>query len=133
MKARMGGVVLMLLYLGAVAAGEGTTHEKIIVQMIGNLDDIAKTLKAVVDAETAEASKADLRKSATTWMEARAKGAKLQPPEKDEKLRLEKLYKPKLEESLRKMFTEVRRVENIPGGKDALKEIAGVLKKDEKK
>ena len=30
------------------------------------------------------------------------------------------------------MFLEIRRVENIPGGKDALKEIAGVLKKDSK-
>ena len=49
---------------------------------------------------------------------------------RDEKTRLEKLYKPKLEEALKKMFGEVRRVEGIPGGKDALKEIAGVLKKD---
>jgi hypothetical protein len=34
---------------------------------------------------------------------------------------------------MRKMFIEVRRVENIPGGKEVLKEISGVLKKDDKK
>jgi hypothetical protein len=33
---------------------------------------------------------------------------------------------------MKKMFTEVRRVEAIPGGKDTLKEISAVLKKDGK-
>jgi hypothetical protein len=133
MNPRIGCVVLMTLAFGAAFAGEGTPHEKIMVQMIGNLDEIAKSLKTIIDEDSAEASKAELRKSAKSWIEARTRAAKLQPPEKTEKVRLEKLYKPKLEESLRKMFMEVRRVENIPGGKEALKEIAGVLKKDEKK
>jgi hypothetical protein len=133
MKLRAGSIAVMLLALGAAAAGEGSPYEKAIQKMIGSLDEIAVTLKTVIDEDTAGAAKPDLRKSAGVWVETRAKAAKLQPPEKDEKVRLEKLYKPKLEEAMRKMFIEVRRVENIPGGKEALKEISGVLKKDDKK
>ncbi len=36
------------------------------------------------------------------------------------------------EEAMKKMFTQVRRVEGIPGGKDALKELGAILKKDGK-
>jgi hypothetical protein len=133
MKARAGCVVLMIAAVGAALAGEGSPHEKAIQQMIGNLDEIAKSLKTIIDEETADAAKPDLRKSAKAWVDTRARAAKMPPPEKDEKVRLERLYKPKIEESMRKMFIEVRRVENIPGGKEALKEIAIVLKKDEKK
>jgi hypothetical protein len=129
---RAGCAVVMLVALG-MAGGENSPYEKAIQKMIGSLDEIAVTLKTIVDEDTAGAAKPDLRKSATVWIETRAKAAKLQPPEKEEKARLEKLYKPKLEESMRKMFIEIRRVESVPGGKDALKEIGGVLKKDETK
>lgn len=132
MKARAGGLAFLLL-AAIAAAQEESPYEKTIQKMIGSLDEIATTLKTIIDEDSAGAAKPDLRKSAAVWIETRAKAAKLQPPEKEEKLRLEKLYKPKLEESMRKMFLEVRRVENIPGGKDALKEISGVLKKDDKK
>jgi hypothetical protein len=133
MKLRAGSIAVLLLALGVAVAGEGSPYEKAIQKMIGSLDEIAVTLKTIKDEDSAGAAKPELRKSADVWVETRAKAAKLQPPEKDEKTRLEKLYKPKLEEAMRKMFVEVRRVESIPGGKDALKEISGVLKKDEKK
>ncbi len=133
MKLRAWSLAVMLLAVGAAASGEGSPYEKAIQKMIGSLDEIAASLKTIIDEDSAGAAKPDLRKSAGVWVETRAKAAKLQPPEKEEKLRLEKLYKPKLEEAMRKMFIEVRRVENIPGGKEALKEISGVLKKDDKK
>src|SRR5271166_3837461 len=116
MKLRAGSLAVMLLAVGAAAAGEGSPYEKAIQKMIGSLDEIAASLKTVIDEDSAGAAKPDLRKSAAVWIETRAKAAKLQPPEKDEKARLEKIYKPKLEEAMRKMFIEVRRVENIPGG-----------------
>jgi hypothetical protein len=133
MKLRAGSIAVMLLAIGAAAAGENSPYEKAIQKMIGSLDEIAATLKTIIDEDTAGAAKLDLRKSAGVWIETRDKAAKLLPPEKEEKARLEKLYRPKLEESMRKMFIEVRRVENIPGGKEALKEISGVLKIEEKK
>ena len=70
--------------------------------------------------------------SAKTWVDERARAAKLVPPDRAEKERLTKIYRPKIDEALKKMFLEIRRVEIIPGGKDALKEIRGVLSKDEK-
>ncbi len=133
MRIRAASVAMLLLALGVAAAGEETPYEKAIVQMLGSLDEITKKLKTVIDEDSASAAKPELRKSADVWAETRARAAKLAPPEKAEKGRLEKLYKPKLEESLRKMKVEVGRVENIPGGKEALKEIAAVLQKEEKK
>ncbi len=133
MKLRAGSIAVMLFTVVAALAGDNSPYEKTIQKMIGSLDEIAATLKTVIDEDTAGAAKPDLRKSAAVWIETRAKAAKLQPPEKEEKARLEKIYKPKLEESMRKLFLEVSRVKNIPGGKEALKEIDGVLKKEETK
>lgn len=132
MKHRAASIGILLAALALVGAGEGSPHEKVIQQMIGSAESIGVTLKTIIDEDTAAASKPELRKAAATFTEARSRGEKLQPPEKDEKVRLEKLYLPKLKEALQKMFSEVRRVENIPGGKEALKEISGVLKKDSK-
>ena len=132
MKRHAWSMVVIFFTLGILSAGEASPYEKTLQTMIGNLDKIGVTLKTIVDEESADAAKPTLRKEAVIWIEARAKAAKLPPPERDEKTRLEKMYKPKLEEAMRRVFTEVRRVENIPGGKEALKEINGVLKKDGK-
>jgi hypothetical protein len=132
MKHRAGSIGILLAALALLGAGEGSPHEKVIQEMIGSAESIGVTLKTIIDEDSAAAAKPNLRKAADTFTAARSRAEKLQPPEKDEKARLEKLYKPKLKEALEKMFTEVRRVENIPGGKEALKEISGVLKKDSK-
>jgi len=132
MKKIAPGIVVTLFAVGFALAGEESPHEQTILKMLKSVDTISDELKKIVDEDTATAAKAELRKAADGWIDARAKAAKLQPPEKAEKVRLEKIYKPKIEESMRKMFTQTRRVELIPGGKEALKEIAGVLKKDRK-
>jgi hypothetical protein len=131
--ARASGMFFLFVTAGLVAAAQqGSPYEQTLKQAIDNFDKIGVTLKTIMDEETAAAAKPDLKKAATAFLEARAKAAKLQPPEKDEKARLEKEFKAKLEESMRKVFTEVRRVEAIPGGRDALKEISAVLKKESK-
>ena len=132
MKTHAWSIAIILVALGFVGADGVSPYEQTIQKMIGNLETISGELKKIVDEESAAAAKPELRKAAAEWIETRAKADKLDPPEKAEKLRLEKLYKPKLEDALKKMFTEKGRVEVIPGGKDALKEIAGVLKKDGK-
>ena len=132
MKACPWGVGLVMLALGFARAGEASPHEQAILRMLGNLHEIGKILQSIETEEGAEAAKPDLRKAAKNWIEARAKTAKMPPPERAEKERLTKIYKPKVDDALKKMFTEIRRVEVIPGGKDALKEIRGVLSKDEK-
>jgi hypothetical protein len=131
MRSHGWAVVLVLGVVGFASAGD-TPHEAALQQMLGSLDEITKILKKIEGEEQANAAKPDLRKAGDGWIEARAKAAKLQPPERAEKERLTKIYKPKLEDSMKRFFTEVRRVENIPGGKEAMKEISGVLKKDGK-
>ena len=131
MRRHAGRIALVLATLALLGAGD-SPYEKTLKDMIGAVDSIGVTLKTIVDEDTAAASKPALRKANDAFVDARTKAGKLQPPEREEKARLEKLYKPKLEEALKRMFSEIRRVEVIPGGKDALKEIAGVLKKDEK-
>lgn len=116
-----------------VVAGEVSPYEKALTQVVESFEKIGATLKTISDEEAAIAARPELRKSAEAYIKVRAQAAKMQPPEKDEKLRLEKRYKPKLEDAMKKMLIEVVRVQVIPGGKDALKEIAGVLTKDEKK
>jgi hypothetical protein len=133
MFTRIGSVGILLVALGFVAAGEGSPHEQLIQKTLGTLDLINEELTKIMDEETALAAKPELRKAAKTWAETQAKAKKLQPPDKDEKIRLEKLYKPKLDESMKKLLTQKVRVELIAGGKDALKEINSVLKPDGKK
>jgi hypothetical protein len=132
MKTPVGSICILLLAAGFASGTQGSPYEQALQQVVESFDKIAMSLKSIVDEESAAAAKPELRKSAASFLDARTKAAKLPPPEKDEKARLEKLYKPKLEASMKKMFTEVRRVEAIPGGKDALKEISAVLKKDSK-
>lgn len=123
---------MVLVALTLLGAGNGSPHEKIMQEMLGSLDAIGVSLKSITDEDTAAAAKPALRKANDTFVDARTRAAKLPAPEKDEKIRLEKLYKPKFEESMKKMNVERTRVEFVPGGKDALKEIAGVLDKDRK-
>lgn len=132
MRKRAWSVGVVVLAAAVAGAGEASPHEQALRQVIDSFEKIGAKLKTITDEESAAASKPDLRKSADAFLAARAKAAKLQPPEKDEKARLEKQLKPRLEKAMKAMFEEIRRVEVIPGGKDALKEIAGVLKKDSK-
>ena len=132
MASRWWGVGILLIAAGLAGAGEGSPYEQAVKKMLGSLDKITSALKTIESEDTAKSAGPDLRKAADTWVEARAKAAKLPPPERDEKERLAKLYKPKMDEALKKMFTEIQRVNGIPGGKEALKEIASVLKKDGK-
>jgi len=132
MKSRLLGISIILAGLGMVSAGEGSAYEKSLMQVLDSFNKIGATLQKIVDEESATAAKLDLRKAADSFVEARAQAEKMQPPEKDEKVRLEKLFKAKLDESMKKMAAEARRVELLPGGKDALKEISGILKKESK-
>ncbi|MSQ95944.1 MAG: hypothetical protein EXR98_15510 [Gemmataceae bacterium] len=125
-------IVIVALAVGFVGASQDSPYEKVLQQAVDSISTIGTTLKTITDEDSAGAAKPVLRKSANGFFDARARAAKMQPPEKDEKARLEKQFKTKLEKAMKAMFEEIRRVELIPGGKDALKEIAGVLKKDSK-
>ena len=96
------------------------------------MDALATTLSTIQDEETAKTAKPELRKIAGKWSEIKKSAEALPPPSKEDKDRLAKQYKMKLEEAQKKLFGQVARVQQIPGGRDALLEISSVLTKKAK-
>src|ERR1700686_4511577 len=119
MKTRAASISVVLVAAGIAAGTQGSSHEQLVKQLLGSFEKINAALESIKDEDSAGAAKPDLRKAAESFLDARAKADKLPPPEKDEKDRLEKNYKPKLNVAMQKMATQIRRVELIPGGKDA--------------
>jgi len=124
--------VAVLALIGLAGAGGAPTHDDIIKQMLTTLDKIATTLASITNQESADAAKPELQKSAKEWLAVRAQAEKLPPPSREQKERLDKEFKEKLEGAQKKLAGEVIRLKNIPGGPDALKEIRSVLAKQMK-
>jgi hypothetical protein len=133
MKTHAWSVGILLAAVSVAFAAQGSPYEDLLKQAVEGYEKIGVTLKKIEDKASAEAARPDLRKAAASIIEARAKAEKLQQPEKDEKDRIVKLYKARLETAMKLVITQSLRVDNIPGGREALKEIAAVLKKDSKK
>ena len=96
-------------------------------------DSLTATLATIRDEETAKGAQPELRKTAAKWKLIKQKAEDLPPPSRQEKDRLEKQYKMKLEEAQKKLFGEVARVRMVSGGREALLEISSVLEKKAKK
>jgi hypothetical protein len=129
MNARSGMAVLVALGCGLLPlmAGEESPHELAVKQMLKSLDKLTMTLASIKDADTAQATRPALKKAAENWVDVKTKAGKLPPPEKVEKDRLAKEYKGKMDEAIKKFFTEVGRVRNFPAGKAVLMEIKAVV------
>ncbi len=127
MNVRSLSVALTALALGAiaVAAGDESAHEGALKQMFQALDKLTKTLATMQDGDTAQAARPELRKGLEAWTAAKFKAAELPPPSKAEKDRLAKAYQGKMDEALRKFYTEYGRVRSFPAGRRALDELRG--------
>ncbi len=121
------GGLLILTVTGALAAGGAASHEAVVKELLTTLDGLTTTLRGVKDADTAKAARPELKKAAAAWAAVRKKAEALPPPEPAIKDRLMKEYRPKLDAAVKGLFGQVRRVEDVPGGPAALREIAGVL------
>lgn len=128
---RVGAVLLFAaIVIGfAEAGGHAGKLEEVLKDTLGTLDKLTTTLAGIKDEETAKAAKPELKTTASKWVEIRKKAEGLKPPTKDEKARLEKEYKGKLETAQKKLLAEIGRVKGVTGGPDALQEIAPVLDK----
>lgn len=131
MKALFSTIAVFIL-IGLAAAGGEPTHDDVIKRMLATLDKITTTLASINNQESADAAKPELHKSGKEWLAVRAQAEKLPPPSRQQKHRLEKEFKGKLEAAQKKLAGEVIRVKNIPGGSEALKEIRSVLVKQMK-
>src|SRR5262245_24263163 len=120
----MFGLCTTLLCVALAGAGNDARLEDIVKQMLGAMGQMTTTLSGITDEASAKAAHPDLKKSAESWLLIRKNADKVPPPTKEEKDRLAKEYKPKLEEAQKKLFFEIGRVQGIPGGKEALLEIS---------
>ncbi|MCS7045659.1 MAG: hypothetical protein NZO58_04820 [Gemmataceae bacterium] len=134
MRTFLTAVVGWALVTGARAVGEEKkgeekklTHDAVVRNMLDAIESITRTLTTVTDQESAAAAKGELAKIAKEWLALRAAAEKLPPPPREEKDRLEKEYKGKIEAAQLKLAAEVARVRNVPGGLEALQEIRSVL------
>jgi len=127
MRSWVGVLVALGAGLLPLTAGEESPHELAVKQVLKSLDKLTVALAAVKDADTAQAARPELRKAAKDWTDLKAKTALLPPPDKAEKDRLAKEYKGKMDEALKKFFTEVGRVRSFPAGKEVLMEIKTVI------
>ena len=129
------GVFVVLILCAAVPEGHGggkATFEDVVKQMLETMDSLTTTLATIKDGDTAKGAQPELRKIAGKWKLIKKSAEGLPPPAKEEKDRLTKLYKTKLEEAQKKLFGEAARVSAIPGGRDAILEISTVLEKKAK-
>jgi hypothetical protein len=118
---------------GGAPKGEAKSpFEEVVKQMLETLDSVSATLATIHDEATAKAAEANLRKAAGKWHLVKEKSEKLPPPAKEEKERVAKEYKTKLEQAQKKLLGEVARVSAVPGGRAALLEIRDVLDKKSK-
>lgn len=122
-------VFVLLVFITRVGAGGASTHEDVVKQMLTSLEKMSTTLTSITGQESADAAKPELRKAAGEFGAARTKAEKLPPPSREQKDRLDKEYKGKIEAAKKKLDGEVVRVRNVPGGPDALKEISSVFAK----
>ncbi len=129
---RLVGISLLALSgLAAASAADGTqaSFADVVKEMLGAMEKMTASLAGIMDEETAKSARPELVKAAAGWQDIRQKAAKMKPPSRAEKERLEKEYKEKMQVAQKKLFAEIARVKGVPGGREALKEISTALGK----
>jgi hypothetical protein len=123
----LSGLVLAAILSVPARGGDNAAFEAVLKDMLATMDKLTATLAAVKDEATAKAARPELQKDAQHFVAIRKKAETIRPPNKEEKEKLEKEYRPKLFESQKKLFAEIARVGAVPGGKEALKELSEFL------
>jgi hypothetical protein len=116
-----------LLLLGVAYAGDSLRHEAVIKELLASVDKIAEVLGTVKDEESAKSAVPVLRKRAKEWDVIRKKAEAQPPPSAEERDKLTKKLLPDVEATRKKLFAQVGRVKQLPGGRIALQEISAVL------
>jgi hypothetical protein len=112
--------------------GQTSPHETVAKDMLDTLGQITTVLVNIKDEPSADAARPDLKKAAVRMQDLRKRAKEMKQPTKEEKDALERRYKDKFDDALKKLRTESLRVKGIPGGAEALKEIAVVTEKKKK-
>jgi hypothetical protein len=129
----MGAAVLTAAAAVAAAEPGDTAYEKVVVDMLKQVDEITTVLGSVTNPDTAAAAKPKLKSAAEELLKLRKQAAEMDQPGKEEKDRLAKAYAPKFEAAMKKLEKESQRVRGVRGGDEALAELAILKDKKDKK
>jgi hypothetical protein len=129
MTRALGAAILLLTGTAALAQEGGSPHEAVVKEMIGIMERMTASLTGVKDDATAEAARPELKKAAEQFAAVRKKAEKLDQPTPEERKKITAAYQKKLAEVVARLKQEVARVQTVPGGRDALREIAQVFGK----
>jgi hypothetical protein len=124
----LGGVVL-------AGGNDSARYEEIVKSMLTVMGNLTKTLTTITDdkdGQSARLAQRELKKSAEQWVILRKKAESVPPPSTEEGKKLKKLYESKLTESQKLLFGEIARVQQIPGGREALADLAKAFAPEKK-
>lgn len=116
------GTVVLLLGQQARAA-ELKEYDAAIGELIDALKEGAKILKDIRDQDSAEAAKPQLKKLGDRFRDLAKKFKQLGPPTKDQDEELKKNHRKEIQAAQTEFRKQRDRVEKVPGGKEALKEL----------
>jgi hypothetical protein len=102
-------------------------HETMARDAIAILKEIADELSTIKDAATAEDASPRLKELGGRWRANEHRMARTRGPSVRDMKELEKKYGGQLEQAMKRYLIEVARVQQIPGGAEALAEL-GELK-----
>lgn len=127
-------LVVFALLLPAVPGGgkAASTQEEVVKEMLATLEQVLKVLGTIQDQPSAAAARPELKKSADRLADLRKQAREIRQPTREEKDRIEKQYQGKFDAVLQKLRTESIRVKGIPGGAEAIKELAVAPEKKQK-
>jgi hypothetical protein len=123
----LSATVLLLAGAAAQAQPGGSPYEGVLKEMIGIMERMTATLAGVKDDATAEAARPELKKAAEQFAAVRKKAEKLDQPTPEDRKKIVAAYQKKMAEAVARLKQEVARVQAVPGGRDALAEVARVL------
>jgi hypothetical protein len=117
----------------ASPAGEPSPYEQIVKDMLNTVAQITEVLSGISDEDSAKAAAPKLKDQADKMLQLRKQAEQTKQPDKTEKDRLAKEYAPKFEMAVKKMRDQGVRVKGIPGGAEALRELAVLEEKKDAK
>src|SRR5438270_8117279 len=100
--------VTVLTGLAVLYAGQGgePSYEAVVKEMLATLGQATKILEGITDEPAAVAARPDLKKVGQHLGALRKQARALKPPEKKEKDRLEREYRDRFEDALKKLRIE---------------------------
>jgi len=110
-----------------------SAYEQVVTQTLAALDQMTKALAPVKDEAGAEAARPNLKQAAALFLAARKKAEQMKQPDQKQKDLITDKYQKKLADAVQHLRTEIRRVQDVAGGPNLLKELDEVLKPSKKK